>query len=146
MDSILKRLSKLSEEQHKVLESLRFKDQDLSTKLGALLAFSGLMIATSIVQLSTSEGSIIHVDISSVWLVWSNVFSLLLLFGSGFFCIFGLTSTGNYSSDGVAALEEYKTYLKNKMAALRWSVILVLIGSSLVLLTFFKVILDQVFH
>ena len=44
---------RLDQEKLRILDSIRYRDEDLAVKAGATLAFSGLIITTSIVQLST---------------------------------------------------------------------------------------------
>lgn len=45
----------LNERDRSVLESLRYRDGDQSVKAGAFLGFSGLMIASAVVQFTVPE-------------------------------------------------------------------------------------------
>nr|WP_319397659.1 hypothetical protein [uncultured Carboxylicivirga sp.] len=134
----------LDESQAKILESLRFQDEDLSAKLGSILAFSGLMIATSIVQLSTSEDSIIHVDNEKFFLLLLNSLGLLILFSSAIITIIGFILSGKYSNDTDRALIEFDNYLNCKRKLLKFAVILLLIGTTAILTSLIVVLISRI--
>ncbi len=78
---------------------LRFQDGDISVKSGSVLAFCGLIIATSIVQLTASSDSYIFILKDSFsWYI--NGVGLMLLFLSAGVCLRALTVSPSYSKDG----------------------------------------------
>ncbi|WP_125564303.1 hypothetical protein [Pseudoalteromonas rubra] len=89
-----KKLVELDETSIRILDGIRYRDEDLSVKSGAILAFSGLMIATSIVQLSTSEGSLVYIPKDFTFLTITNSLGLIFLFVSSLISLFGLISSG----------------------------------------------------
>lgn len=62
MRARFKRLEACSEVQIRFLESLRSSDQDQAIKAGGILAFSGLMIACLLVQLSAGTDSALSIS------------------------------------------------------------------------------------
>jgi|GEM_PF-6582685 len=77
--SIHKKAFALNDKEKLILESLRFQDGDISVKSGSVLAFCGLIIATSIVQFTASSDSYIFILKDSFsWYI--NGVGLMLLF------------------------------------------------------------------
>ena len=102
-----KKLVELDEKSVRILDGIRYKDEDLSVKSGGLLAFSGLMIATSIVQLSTSQDSIVNIPEEYKSLVVLNMIGLLCSFISALVSLFGIISTSKYSNEVNEALVQF---------------------------------------
>lgn len=128
-----KKVTQLTDSEYRILESVRFRDDDQSVKSGAVLAFSGLIIATSIVQLSTSADSVVHISRDDVSLLMFNIIGLLLLFLSSTVTIWALISTGKYSIDKNKALIEFDEYVINKAKKVRLAAKLTAGGSLCVL-------------
>ncbi len=127
-----------------VLESLRFQDNDLSLKLGSTLAFSGLMIATSIVLLSTSEGAILHIDRTDLFLLNLNSVGLILLYASGISTIISLVLTTDYPEDAEQALIQYDDYLKKKKRRLNLSSKLLLGGTLSIMIALVVILVKNI--
>jgi hypothetical protein len=135
--------SPLAETQKDLLNSLRFQDQDLSGKLGSLLAFSGLIITSSIVLLSNSNSSIIHVEKEDWILLTLTLVGLILSFASGFITIHAFYSIKKYSNEIEIALIEYQNYLIQKRGSLRISSILVVIGGVIIILALLTSVIKE---
>ncbi|MFQ5535708.1 MAG: hypothetical protein ACE5EM_12935 [Sphingomonadales bacterium] len=73
------KVTELGSDELKILESIRFRDQDQSIKAGAILAFSGLLIATTIVQLSAPSESFVSLQENNI-LLCASKFGLAVLF------------------------------------------------------------------
>lgn len=116
----------------RILDSIRYKDEDLSVKSGALLAFSGLMIATAIVQLSTSQGSIVYIPRDYTLLMSLNALGLVSLFFSSIVSLLGLLATGKYSDELEVALIQFDDYTLKKNKKIKLATFFCLCGTSLV--------------
>ena len=141
-----KKQIELNDGEKSVLESLRFQDEDLSLKLGSTLAFSGLMIATSIVLLSTSEDAIMHIDKTDLFLLILNSLGLLLLYISGIISILALISTTEYTNDTELALIEYDEYLKKKKKKLILSSRLLLGGTTSIMISLIIILVNNILN
>jgi len=130
-----KKQLELDEKRLYILDSIRYRDGDLSVKSGAILAFSGLIIATAIVQLSTSPESVININKNEVFLILLNAIGLLLLFASSITNLCALISTGKYSDNAEDALLEFDDYVKIKSSRVKSSVKFAITGTVLVLLS-----------
>ncbi|MBL4746403.1 MAG: hypothetical protein JKY08_08540 [Flavobacteriaceae bacterium] len=147
--TIKKRFKKqieLTDREEKVLESLRFQDSDFSQKLGSTLAFSGLMIATSIVLLSTSEDAIMHIGKTDLFLLTLNSIGLFLLYISGIISILSLISTTEYTNNTELALIEYDEYLKKKKKKLMVSSRLLVAGTTSIMGSLVIILLSNILH
>ena len=134
----------LSDKQCRILDSIRFQDEDKSAKLGSILAFSGLIIATSIVQLSTSENSIVHVDSNNLCLIVLNVVGLLLLFSASFICMIALISSKKYSKDTEEALVQFDDYVGAKKLRVKFATVLAISGTITILSSLIYVLIRGV--
>lgn len=134
------KLTSIGHAEARILESLRFRDQDQSTKSGAVLAFTGLMIATSIVQLASSPDSMLHINPDSP-AKYINLFGLAFLFASAFLSLYALVITSKYSQDAKTALFEFHSLVAKRSALSRWATILAVTGSASALLSFFLSVL-----
>jgi len=140
-----KKVTELTDTEYRILESIRFRDDDQSVKAGAVLAFSGLIIATSIVQLSTSADSVVHVSKDDVDLLLLNVTGLLLLFLSAIVTIFALVSSGEYSDDKNKALIEFDEYVVKKSAKVKIAATLTSLGALCVLFALMTQLFQKLF-
>lgn len=141
-----KKLLKLDSENIRILDGIRYKDEDLSVKSGALLAFSGLMIATSIVQLSTSQDSIVYIPRESTFLMAVNALGLIFLFIASIISLFGLITSGKYSDEVFTALIQFDDYVISKTRKIKLATISCLCGTILVLVSLFILLFKAVFN
>jgi len=124
----------LNDNEKLILDSLRFQDGDISVKSGSVLAFCGLIIATSIVQLTASGDSYIFILKDSFsWYI--NGVGLILLFLSAGICLRALTVSPGYSKDGKEALVQFHALCVLRKKLVSFSVILTAIGSFCVLIS-----------
>jgi hypothetical protein len=94
-----------TEDHEKIVQSLRFRDQDHSFKCGALLGFCGLLIASTLVQLSAGEGTAIHLSIDAGHLYLLACWGLISLFLAAGLALWSMSvGRSSYSSDPWAAL------------------------------------------
>lgn len=138
-----KKVTELIDTEYRILESIRFRDNDQSVKSGAVLAFSGLMIATSIVQLSTSPDAVVHVGSDQPVLLVLNIFGLVLLFVSSIITILALISSGNYPIDKNKALLAFDDYVIKKAKKVKVASLFTACGSSSVLVALMFQILKK---
>lgn len=134
-------ITKMNDDERLILESIRFRDEDLSQKLGAVLAFSGLMIATSTFQLSTSVDSLLYISPDSL-LIYLSVFGLLVLFISSILSLVGMSISGKY--DGKTkeeALQEFSGVIGKRTKMFKFSVVFSALGAFLTLFSFFYILL-----
>ncbi len=102
------------ETQSRVLESLRYRDHDHHTKSGAILGFSGLIIASDLVQFSADPHTIAYLAPSSPWLQVARL-GLLALLGSSALSIVSISMGRNrYSNDPWTALEQFSRLLNQR--------------------------------
>jgi hypothetical protein len=72
-------------------EMLKHKDLDLSVRLGALLAFNALLLASAIQPISASPGAPLSLDAATQpWPTLVVTFGVLLLSVSGYLCVRGI--------------------------------------------------------
>lgn len=132
--SIHKKAFALNDKEKLILESLRFQDGDISVKSGSVLAFCGLIIATSIVQFTASSDSYIFILKDSFsWYI--NGVGLMLLFLSAGVCLRALTVSPGYSKDGKEALVQFYTLCILRKKLVSFSVKLTAFGSLCVLIS-----------
>lgn len=124
---------RLDQEKLRILDSIRYRDEDLAVKAGATLAFSGLIITTSIVQLSTSSDSVIHISKGETLLIISNFIGLFLLFISSLINLLALISTRKYPDSAIDALLKFDDYVAQKSSQIKYAVIFSITGTVLVL-------------
>jgi len=112
------------------LEHLRFRDADKSVKGGAMLAFSGLMMAADLVFLSAGEGAFIP---SNSPYAWGGFWALALLLGGAFFATWSIMEPGGIShreypdtDEFIAAVSEYH---ERREKFLKWSIRLTGLGT-----------------
>ncbi len=135
-DRIFKNLLGYDEEELRVLQSIRFRDQDQSTKGAALLAFAGLLIATSLVQLSAEPTAAVSLDKKSVALILSFL-GLFFLFISSLFSLASLVSSGKYSDNSRVALLQFYDLVQRRGRKIGVSYFFCMIGTLFVLATLF---------
>jgi hypothetical protein len=115
--------------QLQILDNFRHRDQAIAFKSGAVLGFSGLMIASSLVQMSAGVDSVLHIDGAEPWFPLFSV-GLVLLFGSAIFALSAIISgTTRNDASSIASLERYErlvTFRRNLMVG---SVLLSLLGT-----------------
>ena len=129
-------LTTLNDQEKQILESIRFRDEDQSQKSGAILAFSGLMIATSTVQLSSSPDSILYIQ-SESFMMLVNKIGLIVLFISSFISLRGMTLSGVYSNKKEEALPEFARHISRRAGLLKSAIFSAAFGSILILASFF---------
>lgn len=144
LENKFKKQLSLNEDHKNILESLRFQDEDKSTKLGYLLAFTGLMIATSFVQLTASNDSIISISKENTLALYSSITGLILLFIGAFICIRYLILTLKYSNNVIEAILEFQRYVELRNKWLRNSASLIIIGSSISFIVLLSVIITNI--
>lgn len=135
-----KKYFELDEPHQKVLEGVRYEDGDASIKAGANLAFSGLMIATSILLLSSSTDSILFLHKDHSLLLLSSLTGLLFLFVSAFFALSAIVMTGSYADGRDEALTAFYQYVKIKSLRVRSSIFCSMIGAGIAMLSLFSTI------
>jgi len=134
----------LDEKEKAILESFRFRDEDLSQKSGAILAFSGLMIATSTVQLSSSPASIIYVNPES-FMMLVNKIGLIVLFISAFISLRGMTLSSKYSNKKEEALPKFGQHVSIRANFVKYAVLVAAFGALLILASFFYSLFFNIF-
>ena len=95
-------------EQTRVIESLRYRDQDHHVKSGAILGFSGLLIASDLVQLSASCGTIAYMSPTSEWLPIARI-ALIVLMSSAALSLVSISygRLRRYADDPWRALNQF---------------------------------------
>ncbi len=88
-----KRMAGMEGLNEKLLGSLRFQDQDSSIKAQAVMTFSGLMIAASLVYLSAGQSTALYFPISKPIIVLFFI-GLLSLFVAAFIALVALVMAG----------------------------------------------------
>jgi len=129
-------LTTLNEKEKAILESTRFRDEDQSQKSGAILAFSGLMIATSTVQLSSSPDSILHIHAED-FMMLVNKIGLIVLFISSFISLRGMTLSSVYANNKEEALQQFSRHISRRANMVKYAIFVAAIGSILILASFF---------
>lgn len=86
----------LDSAQERIIESLRYRDQDHHIRCGAILGFAGLLIASDLVQLSAGERTIAFMDRNSGWLPVAAL-SMIALMASASLSLVSI-SWGRWSS------------------------------------------------
>jgi len=133
---LFKMLTDLDEDEYTILESIRFRDEDQSQKSGAILAFSGLMIATSTVQLSSSPESILYIS-SEEFMMLINKIGLIFLFISSFISLRGMTLSSVYSNKKEEALPQFAKHISHRAKLVKFAIIVTAAGSIMILASFF---------
>lgn len=129
-------LTALDDKEQAILESIRFRDEDQSQKSGAILAFSGLMIATSTVQLSSGSDSILFIE-SDSFMMLINKIGLIVLFISSFISLRGMTLSSKYSNNKKEALPQFAKHISKRADIVKYAIIVAGIGSVMILVSFF---------
>lgn len=128
------RAAQLDENQIRTLESIRFQDQDQHTKCTAVLAFGGLMIATSMVQLQAGESSFAFVAINSA-AFYLTCSGMALQFVSVFISMIALLLGAPDRSDPNDALIAFDRTVKHRRDCLCFSLVFSISGAFLTLLS-----------
>ncbi len=83
-------------------EVLKHKDLDLSVRLGALLAFNALLLASAIQPISASPGAPLSLDAATQpWPVIVITVGVLLLCVSGYLCVRGILVGEEFEVDDI---------------------------------------------
>lgn len=140
IDERFKRVLDLPERLIPVLESIRFQDQDQASKGGAVLTFSALMIATSLVQFAAGTESFAYVgERNLVFLL--GLIGLVLEFIASGFSIVGLVLEGKYSEDSLKALGQFHTHVLRRRMYLGFARWITLSGAAAILASLFMSLL-----
>ena len=138
-------IANLSNKKQRVLESIRFEDEDQSIKIGSVLAFTGLMITTSMVQLSASKESVLYLQ-SGTTMLKVSLIGILILFISAIISLYGLIVSRNYSESSDVALAEFDNLVNYRYKLSKIASVFTGIGSTFILLSFFVVFLKEVIN
>lgn len=116
------------------LEQLRFRDADLSTNGGAMLGFSGLMLASNLVFLSADPSSLIAPRIEFAWLAFVALF---VLAGGSYFATGSIVERAGIREQAFGSSFEYfgaiESYHDKRRFWLSWSRRLTFAGSGMFL-------------
>jgi hypothetical protein len=83
-------------------DMLKHKDLDLSVRLGALLGFNALLLASAIQPISASPGSPLSLDApTQPWPVLVITLGVLLLSISGYLCVRGILVGEEFDPEGI---------------------------------------------
>lgn len=86
---------------------LKHKDLDLSVRLGALLAFNALLLASAIQPISASPGAPLSLDaVTQPWPTIVITIGVLLLSVSGYLCVRGMMIGEEFDVTGLQGKEE----------------------------------------
>ena len=106
----------LDEPKQRIVESLRYRDQDHHSKCGALLGFSGLLIASDLVQFAASPDTIAYMRPESPWLPVAGV-GLLALIASAALSIVSMSyGRWRYSDDPWESLHQFANLINVRSA------------------------------
>jgi hypothetical protein len=96
-------------------DMLKHKDLDLSVRLGALLGFNALLLASAIQPISASPGAPLSLDASTQpWPVLVITLGVMLLSVSGYLCVRGILVGEEFDPEGI---EESREMLIQRMFA-----------------------------
>jgi len=129
-------LTTMNEKEKDILESIRFRDEDQSQKSGAILAFSGWMIATSTVQLTSSPDSILYIQSEGIMMLVNKI-GLIVLFISSFISLRGMTLSSTYSDKKEEALPQFARHISRRATLVKSAIFIAAMGSILILVSFF---------
>jgi hypothetical protein len=88
-------------------DMLKHKDLDLSVRLGALLGFNALLLASAIQPISASPGAPLSLDAATQpWPVLVITLGVMLLSVSGYLCVRGILIGEEFDPDGVTESPE----------------------------------------
>ncbi len=97
------------------LDLLKHKDLDLSVRLGALLGFNALLLASAIQPISASPGAPLSLDAQTQpWPVIVITLGVMLLSVSGYLCVRGILVGEEFDTDG---LEDNREMLVQRIFA-----------------------------
>lgn len=83
-------------------DMLKHKDLDLSVRLGALLGFNALLLASAIQPISASPGAPLSLDApTQPWPVFVITLGVLLLSVSGYLCVRGILVGEEFDPEGI---------------------------------------------
>jgi len=133
----------LDQKGEKILSSIRFRDQDQSTKGGAILAFAGLLIASSLVQFTAPPESILALQANSVF-AKASYLGLALLFLSSFFSLWSLVASRSYSQDVQLALLQFDRLVSKRAWLIRLAFFFCFLGTVCFLITLYGSILSKI--
>jgi hypothetical protein len=91
-------------------DMLKHKDLDLSVRLGALLGFNALLLASAIQPISASPGAPLSLDApTQPWPVLVITLGVMLLSVSGYLCVRGILVGEEFDPEGVEESPEMLT-------------------------------------
>lgn len=83
-------------------DMLKHKDLDLSVRLGALLGFNALLLASAIQPISASPGAPLSLDApTQPWPVLVITLGVMLLSVSGYLCVRGILVGEEFDPEGI---------------------------------------------
>lgn len=126
------RITRLNADEYRLLESIRFRDNDASIKAGSILAFAGLIIATAMVELSVSAGSVLYILPGSLLFIL-NFAGLLVLFAAAIVALLSLLKSGKYAGSSEADILCFEHLVRQRAAFVYVASFLSLAGTLLVL-------------
>lgn len=132
-EKLYNRLNKINEDKikEKFLDSIRFQDNDIARKANAILNFSGILIAGSLINIDIIRDSSNYLSI-----IYSSGL-IFLLIGISFSLYILIKTEKKYSSNEVDALEEYYEYIEKKQNKLIFMYIFSSIGGIFIIIGFF---------
>lgn len=136
------------------LDFLQAKDVDLSIRLGAVLAFDALLVATAVQPIVASPGAPLALD--AAVLPFHTLLSLLcvaILAVSGFIAVYAITLGEEFSDDGLDGDPEitmqrlfaaYCASIDRQSRLLGHSIRLTIAGLALTFCTFLLILYDKI--
>ena len=121
--------SGLQDKERAILDALRYREQNLAIKAGAMLAFCGLMIASVMVQLAAPPESMMYVSRTSVWAFYAKWGLILLLLSSFVSLVASPWGRNKYSSAVSRALGELAATRAHKRHMRLYSAVICLAGA-----------------
>lgn len=110
------------DEDIRVLHSLRFRDQDLSIKCGAMLAFSALLIACALVVLSAPADSHLYAPAGGFETSCARLSAWLGIAAAALAAAAIVFTRLSYADEAVPALNQYANVLQIKGRLLTFAV------------------------
>ena len=106
----------LDEPKQRIVESLRYRDQDHHNKCGALLGFSGLLIASDLVQYAASPNTIAYMSLDSPWLPVAGLGLLALIVCAALSIVSMSYGRWRYSDDPWESLHQFADVINVRSA------------------------------
>lgn len=119
----------------KVVQSLRFRDQDHSIKCGALLGFCGLMIASTLVQFSAGENTVVYLPRVGTLFLLARVGLISLFLAAGLSLWSISIGRSRYDDDPWKALFQLSDLIELRSWIENGAIVLCAAGTSCSLIT-----------